>query len=86
LTSKIPGELGDLGLEVPEDPASALGVRQLLCVGPLEQEVVRRVELRRETPLAEPKRTIAERRIVLDTIQVANARQVCVWVGIRDAL
>ena len=76
-------------------------VRQLLRVGPLDQELVRRAELRREPPFAEYKRRVAQSRIVGDPLQIcenlerhvrqkqrltANAMHIGLFVSIGDAL
>ena len=67
-------------------PPFSLGVRELLCIGPLVQELVCRVELSREAPLAKPKRRVAERSVGLHALKVADADQVRLLVRIGNAL
>ena len=55
-------------------------------VSPLVQELVRRVELGRKTPLAKPKRGVAERSVGLYALKVTDANQVRLLVRIGNAL
>ena len=50
------------------DPTGTLAVRQLLCVCPLEEELVGGAELCRQAPLAEPKRCVVQSRIIGDAL------------------
>ena len=52
------------------DPSCTLAVCELLGIRPLEEEIIRSVELRREAPLAEPQWAITERGVGLHTLQV----------------
>ena len=87
--------------EETHNPTRALRVCQLLRVGPLDQELVRRAKLRRQPPLAEDERRVPESRIVGDPLKVcrksdwhvrqkrrltADAMHVGLFIGIGDAL
>ena len=63
-----------------------MGIGELLGVGPLVQELVCRVELSREAPLAKPKRRVAERSVGLHALKVADADQVRLLVRMSNAL
>ena len=67
-------------------PPLSLRVRELLCIGPLVQELVGRVELGRKTPLAKPKRRVTERSVGLHALEVADTDQIRLLVRIGNAL
>ena len=54
----MPVSAREKGSEQTYKPPLSLRVRELLCIGPLVQELVRGVKARRDSPLSEPQRGV----------------------------
>lgn len=68
------------------NPSLSLAIGELLSVSPLEEEVVGGGKLGRQSPFAKPERTVSQGSVIRNAVQVADASEICVGIGIGNTL